>query len=87
MSVYKTFKLNDLKSVFVTRNLKKTNKNQKRMMGHNQNQRMIQETKKGRSPRELVGIFITRSGRCLGGIDQSQVVNPNFEFQQKREEL
>lgn len=56
-------------------------------MGHNQNQKIIQETKKGRSPRELVRISITRSDRCLSDIDQSQVVNPNFEFQQKREEL
>lgn len=57
------------------------------MMGHNQKQRMIQETKKGRSPKELVRIFITRNDRCLSDIDLSQVVNPNFEFQQKREEL
>lgn len=57
------------------------------MMGHNQKQRMIQETKKGRSRRELVRIFITRSDRCLSDIDVSQVVKPNFEFQQKREEL
>lgn len=87
MSVYKTFKLNDFKSVFVTRNLKKQTKSKMHDGTQSKPKNNSRDNEGPRSPRELARIFITRSDRCLSDIDLSEVVIPNFEFQQKREEL